>query len=51
VFPHWTEELYVDGFVSVFFNFCAGALAAFGMVKLTCQFGDTILVFIEHFFR
>ena len=42
------EDLYVDGFVSVVFNVCAGTLAAFCLVKLTCQFGDSILAFVQH---
>jgi hypothetical protein len=43
--------LYVSGLVSVVLNFCAGVLVAFCLVKLTCQFGDSFLVFVEHFFR
>jgi hypothetical protein len=43
--------LYVSSLVSVVLDFCAGALVAFCLVKLTCQFGDSILVFVEHFFR
>jgi hypothetical protein len=43
--------LYVGGLVSVALDFCAGALVAFCLVKLTCRFGDSILLFVEHFFR
>jgi len=45
-----TEDLAVDGFVSVVFNIGAGTLAAFCLVKLTCQFGGIILAFVERLF-
>jgi hypothetical protein len=46
-----TGDLYVGGFVSVVFNVGAGTLAAFCLVKLTCQFGGIIVTFVEHLFR